>query len=139
MAAPLLIVTVGLPYSGKSTWAQQQGCPIVCPDAVRMAVHGRRFIFLAEPIVWTHVTIMVRALFNAGHDKVVLDGTANTRKRRRQWCGQMWLTKFKVFRTSRDECVARAQANNDVDVVAIIERMSQEHEMLVSDEVEFVV
>src|SRR5258706_417694 len=49
-----LIVMVGLPWSGKSTWAREQGnWPIVCPDEIRFALHGQRFIAEAEPWVWT--------------------------------------------------------------------------------------
>ncbi len=30
-----LILTVGLPRSGKTTWALEQGWPIVNPDSIR--------------------------------------------------------------------------------------------------------
>src|SRR5882672_916000 len=59
----LLICTVGLPRSGKSTWARSQSFPIVCPDAIRIAIHGQRFISEAEPFVWATAKAMVRALF----------------------------------------------------------------------------
>ena len=35
-----LIVMVGLPRSGKTTWARKQGYPIVNPDSIRLAFHG---------------------------------------------------------------------------------------------------
>jgi len=38
----ILILTVGLPRSGKSTWAAKKGFPIVSPDAIRLAMHGMR-------------------------------------------------------------------------------------------------
>lgn len=39
-----LILTIGLPRSGKSTWAKQQGCPVVNPDSIRLALHGKAYI-----------------------------------------------------------------------------------------------
>jgi predicted kinase len=33
-----LILTVGLPRSGKTTWAKQQGVPMVNRDAIRLAL-----------------------------------------------------------------------------------------------------
>ena len=53
----LLICTMGLPRSGKSTWskkmAQKYGIPIVCPDSIRISLYARDFIVEAEPMVWT--------------------------------------------------------------------------------------
>lgn len=86
MSDKLLICTVGLPRSGKSTWSRayskQHGIPIVCPDAVRYAIHGQRFVYHAEQYVWATVNAMIRALFIAGHNQVILDATNVTRKRR---------------------------------------------------------
>ena len=72
-----LICMVGLPYSGKSTEAKTLGHPIVCPDAVRAAIHGERFITKMEELVWFIVKRMVLSLFLAGHDKVILDATSS--------------------------------------------------------------
>jgi len=89
-----LILTVGLPCSGKSTWALQQtrryaspiyGSPIVCPDQIRLALHGQRFVAMAEPFVWAIARTMVISLFGAGHQKVILDACNTTRKRRDDW------------------------------------------------------
>ncbi|KKK82651.1 hypothetical protein LCGC14_2801230, partial [marine sediment metagenome] len=46
-----LILTVGLPRSGKSTWARKQGHPIVNPDSIRLALYGEPFIEEAEPMI----------------------------------------------------------------------------------------
>lgn len=54
----ILIVTVGLPYSGKSSFAITTGYPIVSPDAVSLA-YGTRFNTRLEPIVWATVHAMV--------------------------------------------------------------------------------
>ena len=69
----VLILTVGLPRSGKSTWAKKQGYPIINPDSIRLALHGEHFIEDAEPMVWTIAMYMTKALFLAGHNKIIID------------------------------------------------------------------
>jgi len=130
----ILICTVGLPRSGKTTWARSQGYPIVSPDAIRLAIHGQRFLNRAEPLVWAIAKYMVRALFLAGHDRVILDATSNTRKRRDEWCSHEWTTYFKVFDTPAKVCRARSEAMGDLNIVPQIERMTAEHEPLEIDE-----
>ena len=63
-----LILTVGLPRSGKSTWAAQTGWPIVNRDAIRLALHGQAYIQDAEDMVTAIETYMVKALFGAGNN-----------------------------------------------------------------------
>jgi predicted kinase len=61
-----LILTMGLPRSGKSTWAKQQSVPIVSPDAIRLAMTGQRWVGELEDMVWVVAKYMVRSLFLAG-------------------------------------------------------------------------
>jgi predicted kinase len=129
-----LICLVGLPRSGKSTWAKTTGHPIVSPDAIRLAVHGQRFIAEAEPFVWAIAKAMVRSLFLAGHHTVILDATNNTRKRRLEWISKDWETVFKVVDTPDFVCIERARAEGDEYIVDVIKRMSAEHEPLGEDE-----
>lgn len=121
-----LICTVGLPRSGKTTWAQQQMAPIVSPDQIRYALHGQRYQALAEPMVWAIARIMVRALFLAGHESVILDATSITRKRRDDWRDPEWEVLFHELGTSAEECVRRAKALNDDYILPVIERMALE-------------
>lgn len=130
----MLILTVGLPRSGKTTWAQRQGLPIVNPDSIRLAMHGQRFQPLAEPLVWATATIMVRSLFLAGHSSVILDATNITRERRAAWRSPDWDLHFVVFRTSFHECKARALALEDHTLVSVIERMARQFETPKPDE-----
>lgn len=127
-ATKLLIVMVGLPYSGKSTVARECGSPIVCPDAIRVALHGRKFIPESEPIVWAIARYMVKALFLAGHNVVVLDATNTTRERRKAWISKEWSTIFRVIGTEKGTCIARARACGDEDIIPIIEKMAAEFE-----------
>ena len=126
----VLVVTVGLPRSGKTTWARQQGCPVVNPDSIRLALHGARFIGLAEAFVWAIAHVMVRALFLAGHSTVVVDATNVTQKRRDEWAKVAddagAVLRFHVVSTSREVCRARAEALNDVEILPVIDRMALE-------------
>jgi predicted kinase len=131
---PLLICMMGLPRSGKTTWAQAQEFPIVNPDSIRFALHGHRYLALAEPFIWAIAQVMVRALFLAGHATVILDATNTTRKRRDAWKCDDWVTVFKDIETNAVTCTERAQLEDDQDIMPIIEKMAAEFERLGDDE-----
>ncbi len=118
-----LILTVGLPRSGKTTWALEQGYPIVNPDGIRLAIHGKQFVALAEPLVWVIAKYMVRALFNAGHDVVILDATNTTSKRRDAWDSNHWQTNIHVIPTPKSICLERTL---NPDLFSIIEKMAED-------------
>jgi len=126
-----LILTVGLPRSGKTTWAREQGLPIVNPDSIRLALHGQRFATNAEPFVWASAKLMVRALFLAGHDLVILDATNVSVKRRTEWFNPAeWACYFKVFDTPAQVCRERASVEGDEAIVSVIDRMAKEFQPL---------
>jgi predicted kinase len=120
-----LIVTVGLPRSGKSTWAKGTGHPIVNPDAIRLAIHYPP----AEPLVWGLAHTMVDALFMAGHETVVIDATNVTEKRRTEWQLPGVAVKFEIFSTLPSECIRRAKANGREDLVPVIQRMARQWDL----------
>lgn len=132
----LLILLIGLPRSGKTTWAKKQKHPIVNPDAVRLALHGKAYLALAEPMVWAIVRYMVTALFTAGHETVILDACNNSRKRRDPWGGGAWSREFVVIRATPSECLARVPEDdeNAEGLRAAIERMAEQHEPVEYDE-----
>lgn len=143
MNRKLLLLTVGLPQSGKSTWAKKQGVPIVNPDSIRLALHGQPFIGLAEPFVWAIAKVMVRALFLAGHDKVIVDATNTTAKRRDEWKSNAWDIHFYVLcgPEMKATCMERARSSACSDehaagLVAAIERMAEQWEPLTEEESE---
>ncbi len=127
-----LLMLVGLPRSGKTTWAKAKGLPIVCPDAIRLALHGQPYVQEAEPHVWAIARTMVQALFLAGHHYVTLDACNNTRKRRDEWRSKHWRRAFHVMATSVPEC--RRRALEDDRVIAVIERMAEQHEPVTEEE-----
>lgn len=124
----LLILMVGLPRSGKSTAARRLGFPIVSPDAIRLALHGQRFQTLAEPFVHAIAQTMVRALFLAGHETVVVDACHTTEKRRAAWQSADWSVAYRLVDTPSDVCLARAVAEGDAYIIPVIERMAAEWE-----------
>ena len=130
-----LICMVGLPRSGKSTWARKQGFPIVNPDAVRLTLYGQRFWKPGEKMVWAVVDQMVRALFLAGNETIILDATCCLRWQRDQWQSDEWKTVFKVIDTDAATCTFRAGETNQPDLVEVIERYKEEFEPLEEDEI----
>jgi predicted kinase len=127
-----LIMTVGLPRSGKSTWTRLQNLPIVNPDSIRLGLHGQRFIGQMEPYVWAIAQTMLRALFLAGHEKVILDATNTTKARREAWVSKDWITLYKVVPTTVEECIRRA--GDDTIMVEVINRMATQFEPLDPEE-----
>lgn len=129
-----LMMTVGLPRSGKSTWARQQPFPIVNPDSIRLAIHGERYNAAAEPFVWATAKAMVKALFLAGHDTVILDATNTTEARRNEWKSPDWTIVYPIFPASKDTCLWRADAEHDDYIKPIIELMAAKYEPLADEE-----
>lgn len=129
-----LILTVGLPRSGKSTWAKEQGHPIVNPDSVRLELYGQRFWSDGEKMVWAAVDLMVRSLFTAGHQTVILDATNLSLARRGQWKSPHWNCAYRVFTTGAEECQKRAVAANMPDLVPVIASMERRRESLSDEE-----
>jgi len=136
-----LVLTIGLPQSGKSTWARMQCYPIVNPDSIRLALHGKPFIPDAEPFVWAIAKCMVKALFFAGHDRVIVDATNTTRKRRDEWKSSKWTREYIEFERDPALCKQRAgitcqDAEHLAGLAAAIDRMNEQYEPIADDELE---
>ena len=132
-----LTLTIGLPRSGKSTWSKMHGHPIVSPDSIRLALHGEAYNVDAEPMVWVIAKYMVKSLFIAGHDKVILDATNTTKSRRDFWINDMWEIKHYYFTTSKEVCIQRAKDSNTEYLIPVIERMSEKLDLTDVDLTEF--
>lgn len=110
-----LFMMVGLPRSGKTRTANflsnKYSAPIVCPDEVRKAIHGEEYIQSAERFVWATVHIMVKALFLAGHNIVILDACNHRRDRRLEFKNELWRRVFYITDTPMNICIERAKGN----------------------------
>jgi predicted kinase len=124
-----LQICVGLPRSGKSTWAKKQKIPIVNPDSIRMVLHGTPFRQEAEPLVWSIAKIMVASLFEAGHKEVILDATNINKFRRKEWEDVRWANQYYIFNTCRDECLRRAEYNSQDYLFPVIDSMASRLEL----------
>lgn len=130
----LLIVTVGLPRSGKTTWALDHIMPVVSPDAIRQVFLASGTPVVTEPMVYHIANFMVRSLFMAGHTRVIVDDPNLTRKLRDRWYPKAkdptWEVSFHHIYTGVDVCISRAEP----DHIPIIKTMEDEFEPLEADE-----
>ena len=122
-----LILTVGLPRSGKSTWAREQGFPIVCPDSIRLAMSGIDFLPALEPYVWAIAYTMVESLFFSGHNTVILDACNVTEANRERWKNSKWKTLIHEIPCGTVTCIKRARETNKENLVDVITRMSSSY------------
>ena len=133
-ASGRLVYMVGLPYSGKTTVCREiyrpKGFAVVCPDQFRFAIHGQRFITSAEGFVWATVYAAVDALRAWGQD-VVIDATNVSQKRRDPWASRGG--EAHILWTSKEQCLARASAMNDMYIMPVIERMATEWDLVPED------
>lgn len=128
-------MVVGLPRSGKSTEARTMRHPIVCPDAIREALHGTPYLPSMEPYVWAIARTMVEALFNAGHECVTLDATNMTKHYRNVWKSDKWTRYFIHVPTSADICKERAILTNQEYLLDVIDRMNAQFQPLTEEEI----
>lgn len=118
-----LHLMVGLPRSGKSTMVKDLGYVVINPDSVRLAFHGKRFDADKEPMVWMLVQEMVKELYNRGAGDVIIDATNVSASRRDMWLSQ-YRGELVVVRTSVAECIDRAIATGQEDLIPVIESMA---------------
>jgi predicted kinase len=120
-----LILTSGLPRSGKSTWALKQGHPIVSRDALRIALHGKVYLQEAEHMINAMEFYMVKSLFLAGHDTVIVDATHLKKKYIDRWDNMMWDVQVHKIDTPLDVCIKRARDDGKEELIPIIIAMAK--------------
>lgn len=133
----LLIVTVGLPRSGKTTWALDHILPVVSPDAIRQVLAASGTPVVHQEMIDHMASFMVRSLFMAGHTRLIVDDPNCKRKYRDRWypkgTGLTWEVKFVHIYTGLDECISRAEP----DHIPVIKAMEDEFEPLEADELTY--
>jgi tRNA uridine 5-carbamoylmethylation protein Kti12 len=133
-----LIAMHGLPRSGKSTVSRELSrnlaAPIVSKDCIRLAIHGQPYIGLAEDLVRAISKVMVRALFEAGHEYVIADETHYSRAARDFMRDGPWETYFYPVPTDAETCMQRARDTNQPWLLEVIPQMVARYEPLGNDE-----
>jgi len=136
MEPQLLIILMGLPRSGKSTWARKEskklGAPIVNPDSIRLALYGQAYIQSMESYVWAITETMVEALYGAGHNTVIVDATNINKASREKWAHHY--PAFHHLDTSVELCLERATRGGRDDLIDVIKNMAEKFEPLTEDE-----
>lgn len=136
---PLLIAMMGLPRSGKSTLSrhlsEEFGAPIVNRDAIRLALHGQRYQFEAEPMVKAISLYMLRSLFIVGHQVVICDETNYSKAVRDALMDERWETQFYPVKTSPEICKKRAVLTGQEDLIPVIDSMVARFEPLTTEKI----
>ncbi len=109
-----LVYTIGLPRSGKSTWARKwafdlPGRVIVNRDSVRLGLHGQGYLQERETEVKHIDMVMVKALLNDGFD-VLVDETNTVPADREYWQSLGGIGVF--FDTSLETCLNRIKSDD---------------------------
>lgn len=127
---PQLAITCGMPRSGKTTLARslerEDGWVRVCPDDIRIALHGQPYVASAEPFIWATAETMARTLL-VGARKVIVDATNTTPARRAVWTqlASAFGLRLAIYLldTPLDVCLAR---NNGWVPAEVMERMHRQ-------------
>ena len=109
-----LILPIGLPCSGKSTFVWDYlmnhklggSVGVVNPDSVRLAL-GVVFERKLERTVWNIVHNMIDSMFISGYDNVVLDAMNINMVNRNDFVKKGYPVDFYYIRTSVEECKER--------------------------------
>ena len=89
-----LILTVGLPHSGKTTWAMAQGHPVVSMSSLYRLISP---VYLVKPTA----KVFVMSLFASGYNTVIVDDGNWLSKSRQFWRSCDWETY--IYRVSGPE------------------------------------
>jgi predicted kinase len=80
-----IIVLVGLPGSGKSTWARKQDLPVLSSDAMRLMLADDVTDQSIHRRVFAALRYLLRQRLAIGRPVTCIDATHTTVRERRQW------------------------------------------------------
>lgn len=113
---PILLMTIGIPGSGKSTWInQQKGFTVVSPDEIRRKLTGDISNQASNQDVFRRVENFVRSYLQRGKN-VILDATNVNTELRRQFIDKMpkeIKLQAKIFEVDPEE--AKRRIRKDVE------------------------
>lgn len=132
----VLVMMVGLSRSGKSTFCKENllHYPIVNQDSIRLALHGKKFDLTYEKEVLHITKVMIKSLFFAGHKIVILDRMNPTIKSRNKWKSELWKRYFIEINTSKEECLRRAEENEEFELIKVINQISNFYQSVQDEE-----
>lgn len=140
---PTVYIMVGLPRSGKSTYAKRyKGLyAIVSADQLRYLVYSQRFWGPGEDTMWAIRKIVLKMLMEQGID-IVIDETNTTVSRRKPIVDLAreygYFVEAVVIDTPKETCIERARADGDDSLIPIIERMAGQFEPVQQEEVDYI-
>lgn len=125
-----VILTVGLPRAGKTSWANMQRFAVISVEAAKIVVAGPgRLSAEAANRVHFFMMKMLRVLLLA-QDTVVVDWTFHTAESRARWRSKHWQTYYKVFEASLEQCLERSVVAEGLDIAEVIRDFHDEFEPL---------
>jgi len=131
-----MILMMGYPRSGKTTYAKKflKKNPeyiYLCPDDMRLVVHGQRFYAPAEDLVWATIKFMARYFLDQNKN-ILVDGTFLTFSLRLHWISLAreynYDLEFIHIPTDPEICMKRAKKLGQKDLVPVIARMMTNYE-----------
>ena len=124
----MIIGIIGLPRSGKSTLAAEfakRGFAVVSKDAIRLALHGQRYLAKAEVFVKDISRIQIESLLSYDCN-IVIDETNLTPEKRdllvKTYGDIIWVN----MTTPPEVCKKRAEETNQSDLLPIIDSMDKD-------------
>ena len=123
-----VIVLVGLPASGKSTWAAAQGHGVLSSDSVRHLLSGDETNQAIHAAVFTTLRYLLRKRLELGAPATIIDATNLLPKHRKPWIKVARAHHAEVeavyFPTPLDECLRRNATRPRVVPAAAIAGMA---------------
>jgi len=126
--APLVLVLVGLPASGKSTWARENGITALSSDALRELLADDATDQSIHREVFRHLRALLRTRIAIGRACTAVDATNLTPKERRPYIEIARKLGARVeavvFDTPLEECLKRNRARARVVPEAAMQTMA---------------
>lgn len=133
-----LIVMIGLPSSGKSTYVNKRFLKthqVICADDIRLAL-GTEFNSKTEPFVHAITQTMCRAAMERSLD-IVIDSTNVKQEYNKIWLDIVrdydYETKAIVLKTPSYKCILRKEISNPEFSISIIHTMGMQLVDLLTD------